>query len=144
MRVSLFLDPDLTQVQLAKDIEADRIELYTEPYAKTFLGENLETVLQQYAQAAQKAHEIGLGVNAGHDLNRHMMRVMEERYNLPLGENQTLNNFFSLEQIYWQTCYHKSAFLNLHSCNHFVYNLDMSVASQKKVTQANKCHGISL
>jgi pyridoxine 5-phosphate synthase len=71
VRVSLFLDPDLTQVQLAKDIEADRIELYTEPYAKAFLGENLETVLQQYAQAAQKAHEIGLGVNAGHDLNLH-------------------------------------------------------------------------
>ena len=71
VRVSLFSDPDLTQVQLAKDIGADRIELYTEPYAKAFSDENLEIVFQQYAQAAHKAHDIGLGVNAGHDLNLH-------------------------------------------------------------------------
>ncbi len=46
VRVSLFLDPDLTQVQLAKKVGADRIELYTEPYAKAFLSENAETLLQ--------------------------------------------------------------------------------------------------
>ena len=69
VRVSLFLDPDLTQVQLAKDVGADRIELYTEPYAKAFGSENQEAVFRQYAQAAQTAQAIGLGVNAGHDLN---------------------------------------------------------------------------
>lgn len=69
IRVSLFLDPDLTQVQRAKEIGSDRIELYTEPYATAFRNGNVEPVFQQYQSAAQKAREIGLGVNAGHDLN---------------------------------------------------------------------------
>ena len=69
IRVSLFMDPDMAQIQRAKEIGADRIELYTEPYATAFRSGNVETVLQQYFHAAQKAQEIGLGVNAGHDLN---------------------------------------------------------------------------
>lgn len=69
IRVSLFMDPDMTQIQRAKEIKADRVELYTEPYATAFRRGNVETVFQQYAHAAQKAQEIGLGVNAGHDLN---------------------------------------------------------------------------
>lgn len=68
-RVSLFMDPDLTQIQLAKDVGADRIELYTEPYAAAFHSGDVETVFQQYASAAQQAQEVGLEVNAGHDLN---------------------------------------------------------------------------
>lgn len=71
IRVSLFMDPDLTQMQLAKDIGADRVELYTEPYAAAFLNRDVETVFQQYARAAQKAQEVALEVNAGHDLNLH-------------------------------------------------------------------------
>ena len=47
----------------------DRIELYTETYAAAFRSGNAESVFQQYARAAQSAQEIGLGVNAGHDLN---------------------------------------------------------------------------
>lgn len=69
VRVSLFLDPDLTQVERAKEIGGDRIELYTEPYATAFRNGDVESVFQQYQSAAQKALEIGLGVNAGHDLN---------------------------------------------------------------------------
>lgn len=69
IRVSLFMYPDMAQIQRAKEIGADRIELYTEPYATAFRSGNVETVLQQYFHAAQKAQEIGLGVNAGHDLN---------------------------------------------------------------------------
>lgn len=69
IRVSLFLDPDLTQVQRAKEMGSDRIELYTEPYATAFGNGNVEPVFEQYQSAAQKAQEIGLGVNAGHDLN---------------------------------------------------------------------------
>jgi len=68
--VSLFMDPDLTQIECAEEIGADRIELYTEPYATAFRNQiDLEAVWQQFAQAAKKAQEIGLGVNAGHDLN---------------------------------------------------------------------------
>lgn len=69
VRVSLFMDADLAQIQRAKEIGADRIELYTEPYATAFRSGNVESVFQQYARAAQKAQEMGLGVNAGHDLN---------------------------------------------------------------------------
>jgi pyridoxine 5-phosphate synthase len=69
IRVSLFMDPNLDQIQRAKEIGADRIELYTEPYATAFRNGNVEPVFGQYKSAAQKAQEIGLGVNAGHDLN---------------------------------------------------------------------------
>jgi pyridoxine 5-phosphate synthase len=69
IRVSLFLDPDCRQVERAIEIGADRIELYTEPYARAFHDGNMETVLEQFALAAKRAQEVGLGVNAGHDLN---------------------------------------------------------------------------
>jgi len=69
IRVSLFMDPDTTQILLAREVGADRIELYTEPYATAFRNGNPEPELQRYARAARKAQEIGLGVNAGHDLN---------------------------------------------------------------------------
>lgn len=71
IRVSLFMNPDSIQLQRAKEIGADRIELYTEPYAAAYDGGESETVFQQYAKAAETAHGIGLGVNAGHDLNLH-------------------------------------------------------------------------
>jgi pyridoxine 5-phosphate synthase len=69
IRVSLFLDPDCEEVEHAVGIGADRIELYTEPYAAAFHEGKMETVLEQFALAAKRAHEVGLGVNAGHDLN---------------------------------------------------------------------------
>jgi pyridoxine 5-phosphate synthase len=69
IRVSLFMDPDIDQIQRAKEVGADRIELYTEPYATAFREGDVEPVFQQYDRSAQKAQEIGLGVNAGHDLN---------------------------------------------------------------------------
>jgi pyridoxine 5-phosphate synthase len=69
IRVSLFMDPDITQIERAKSIGADRVELYTEPYATAYRNSNVESIFQQYARATKKAQEIGLGVNAGHDLN---------------------------------------------------------------------------
>lgn len=69
IRVSLFMDADSTQFQQAKDLGADRVELYTEPYAAAFDRGNVEAVFEQYATAAKNAQSVGLGVNAGHDLN---------------------------------------------------------------------------
>ncbi len=70
IRVSLFMDADITQIQLVPETGADRVELYTEPYATAFReNKNLDSVFQEYADAAKKAQELGLGVNAGHDLN---------------------------------------------------------------------------
>ena len=61
------MDPDLEQIQLASDIGADRIELYTGPYAAAWGTEALEDIFQQHA--GQISYSLGLGVNAGHDLN---------------------------------------------------------------------------
>ncbi len=69
-RISLFMDADLEQIGLVPATGAERIELYTEPYATAFReNSNLEATWQQFADAAKKAQELGLGVNAGHDLN---------------------------------------------------------------------------
>jgi pyridoxine 5-phosphate synthase len=70
VRVSLFMDADPAQMPLAKAIGADRVELYTEPYARAWGTAGQAEQLKRFALAAQAAIDIGLGVNAGHDLNR--------------------------------------------------------------------------
>jgi pyridoxine 5-phosphate synthase len=71
VRVSLFIDPDIAAVRWAASQGADRIELYTEPYAAAFARSAADgrAMFAQYADAAMLAHELGLGVNAGHDLD---------------------------------------------------------------------------
>ena len=69
-RVSLFMDPDLVQIELAKQMGTDRIELYTGPYAKAYdLNDNVDAVFEQFYRAAEKAADLSIGLNAGHDLN---------------------------------------------------------------------------
>lgn len=73
-RVSLFMDPIPEQIEAAKAHGADRIELYTGPLAETIWAHGTEDAqarasLERYAHAAQFAHQVGLGVNAGHDLD---------------------------------------------------------------------------
>jgi pyridoxine 5-phosphate synthase len=70
IRVSLFMDPVAEAMPIAREIGADRIELYTEPYARAFGTAEEERVLARYKTAAHRAHHAGLGVNAGHDLNQ--------------------------------------------------------------------------
>jgi pyridoxine 5-phosphate synthase len=70
VRVSLFMDPDPEAMALAKAVGADRVELYTEPYAAAWGTPGQAEVLSQFAAAARAAQAAGLGVNAGHDLNR--------------------------------------------------------------------------
>jgi pyridoxine 5-phosphate synthase len=69
IRVSLFMDADTTQIEKAKEVGADRIELYTESYAAAYKSDKAEAVFERFALAARKAQDVGLGVNAGHDLN---------------------------------------------------------------------------
>jgi pyridoxine 5-phosphate synthase len=72
IRVSLFMDPVTGELQTAKEIGADRIELYTEPYARAFSeNKNVEVELHRYADAVEVAAGCRLGINAGHDLNLH-------------------------------------------------------------------------
>ena len=68
-RVSLFMDPVLEQIARVPALGADRIELYTEPYAVAFAQGDYRAVLEKYVAAARAARDLGLGVNAGHDLN---------------------------------------------------------------------------
>lgn len=71
VRVSLFMDPDIAQISLAKQLGADRIELYTGPYAEAFKHQDaaFTALFERYYAAAEHAAQIGIGLNAGHDLN---------------------------------------------------------------------------
>jgi pyridoxine 5-phosphate synthase len=70
LRVSLFMDADPKAMAAAKAVGADRIELYTEPFAAAWGTADQQAQLDRFAAAAQAALDAGLGVNAGHDLNR--------------------------------------------------------------------------
>jgi len=69
IRTSLFLDPVPDAVAAAREAGADRIELYTEDFARAFGTAKESAVLEKYRATAQRAEELGVGVNAGHDLN---------------------------------------------------------------------------
>jgi pyridoxine 5-phosphate synthase len=71
IRVSLFVDPELAPISWAADMGADRVELYTEPYARAFAAGSGEgqNSFERYVRAAEHAHKLGLGINAGHDLD---------------------------------------------------------------------------
>lgn len=73
IRVSIFVDADPAQVEAAAAVGADRVELYTKPYADNY-DTDREAAVRPFVTAAEKAVECGLGVNAGHDLNRHNLR----------------------------------------------------------------------
>ena len=70
VRVSLFMDAEPASMAWAKTVGADRVELYTEPFAAAWGTTGQQAQLDRFAQAAQAALDAGLGVNAGHDLNR--------------------------------------------------------------------------
>ena len=68
IRTSIFVDPDVSMVESAKEIGTDRIELYTETYAKEYLN-SPEKAIAPFIKAAEKAVQLNLGINAGHDLS---------------------------------------------------------------------------
>ena len=69
IRVSIFVDPVIAMVEAAATTGTDRIELYTESYAKAFTNGLQETAVTPFKEAAILAHQLGLGINAGHDLD---------------------------------------------------------------------------
>lgn len=77
IRVSIFVDPNPEMVEAAKTTGTDRIELYTEAYAKQFEN-NREKAILPYINAAHKANEVGLGINAGHDLDLHNLKYFAQ------------------------------------------------------------------
>lgn len=79
IRVSIFVDPDIKMVEGAAATGTDRIELYTEGYAKQFAAGNKEQAVAPYVAAAQKAKELGLGLNAGHDLDLQNLQYFKQQ-----------------------------------------------------------------
>ena len=77
IRVSIFVDPDEVMVEGAAITGTDRIELYTEGYAKAF-ATNKEKAIAPYIKAAERARELGLGLNAGHDLDLHNLHFFKK------------------------------------------------------------------
>ena len=77
VRVSLFVDPQEAPIRWASEIKADRVELYTEPFARAFERGDVEArrSFTEYSRASQLAHSLGLGVNAGHDLDLDNLRL---------------------------------------------------------------------
>ncbi len=76
-RVSIFVNPDTKMVEGAAAVGADRIELYTEPYAHDY-HTNRYKAIKPYVECAQVATRLGLGINAGHDLDLHNLRFLKE------------------------------------------------------------------
>ncbi len=68
IRVSIFVGTDIENIRAAADTGTDRIELYTEPYAAAYAADR-EAAVEPFARAAEEARRLGLGINAGHDLN---------------------------------------------------------------------------
>ena len=81
--MSLFIDPDEESISKVKQVGADRIELYTGPYAEAYGSEvKTEKLINLYSNAATHAHNLGLGVNAGHDLDLFNLGLFLKRCNI--------------------------------------------------------------
>lgn len=81
MRVSIFVDPEPEMVEAAAETGTDRIELYTEAYAKGYAEQQKEKAIAPYIKAAEAAEKAGLGVNAGHDLDLNNLKYFAQ--NIP-------------------------------------------------------------
>ncbi|MBN8685702.1 MAG: pyridoxine 5'-phosphate synthase [Chitinophagales bacterium] len=79
IRVSIFVDPVVEMVSGAAETGTDRIELYTEGYAREYGAGSREPGVAPYVAAAKKARELGLGLNAGHDLDLHNLQFFKQQ-----------------------------------------------------------------
>jgi pyridoxine 5-phosphate synthase len=78
IRTSIFVDPIVEMVEAAAATGTDRVELYTEAYAKGYAAGNAAAAIAPYIAAAEKANELGLGINGGHDLDLHNLKFFAQ------------------------------------------------------------------
>ncbi|MCB0837917.1 MAG: pyridoxine 5'-phosphate synthase [Bacteroidetes bacterium] len=97
VRSSIFIETDLDKIEMAREIGTNRIELYTEAYATAFENGNPEAV-EPYARSAAYAHEMGLEVNAGHDLNLHNLAFFAEK--LPMLKEVSIGHALVSDALY--------------------------------------------
>jgi pyridoxine 5-phosphate synthase len=98
IRVSIFVDPIIEMVEGAAATGTDRIELYTEGYAKQFATGNKQKAIEPYLLAAKKAKELSLGLNAGHDLDLHNLKFFKE--NIPWLDEVSIGHALICDAIY--------------------------------------------
>lgn len=98
IRVSIFVDPKIDIIKAAVDTGTDRIELYTESYAHTFLTSK-EDAIRPYEEAALIANELGLGINAGHDLDLHNLGYFTQ--NIPNLKEVSIGHALISDAIYY-------------------------------------------
>jgi pyridoxine 5-phosphate synthase len=98
IRVSIFVDPDIKMVEGAAKTGTDRIELYTEGYAKQFAVGSKQLAIGPYIEAAKRAKELGLGLNAGHDLDLTNLRFLKE--NIPWLDEVSIGHALVCDAIY--------------------------------------------
>lgn len=97
IRVSLFVDPDEKMIRGAADTGANRIELYTEPYASSF-NHDRENAVRPYVICSELAHDLGLGINAGHDLNLENLKLFKDR--LPYLDEVSIGHALVCDSLY--------------------------------------------
>jgi len=98
IRVSIFVDPDILMVAGAAETGTDRIELYTEDYAKQYGAGNRELGVKPYVEAAKKAKELDLGLNAGHDLDLTNLKFLKQ--NIPWLDEVSIGHALVCDAIY--------------------------------------------
>ena len=98
IRVSIFVDPDIKMVEGAAATGTDRIELYTEGYAKQYAAGNKQSGVKPYVEAAQKTKQLGLGLNAGHDLDLTNLKFLKE--NIPWLDEVSIGHALICDAIY--------------------------------------------
>jgi pyridoxine 5-phosphate synthase len=98
IRVSIFVDPDIKMVEGAAETGTDRIELYTEGYAVQYAKGNKQLAIESYLNAAKKAKELGLGLNAGHDLDLTNLKFLKE--NIPWLDEVSIGHALVCDAIY--------------------------------------------
>lgn len=98
IRVSIFVDADEKMAEGAKVVNADRIELYTEPYAEHYF-ENREKAVEPFIKTAKVAHELGLGINAGHDLSLDNLRFLKQ--NIPYLDEVSIGHALICDALYY-------------------------------------------
>ena len=98
VRVSIFVDPSPRMVEGAAKTGADRVELYTEPYAREFLV-NREIAVKPYIESAAVAQAAGLGINAGHDLDLHNLNFLKK--NLPHLDEVSIGHALICDALYY-------------------------------------------
>lgn len=97
VRVSIFVDPDPAQVRAAAEVGADRVELYTKPYADMFPSDPGAAVAP-FVTASEEARKLGIGLNAGHDLNLDNLRFFKQ--SLPLLDEVSIGHALISDALY--------------------------------------------